>query len=296
MIVLGYAEAEKSAVIAEYVRRNGIEKIAYIWGHVARTEVPFDGPLRRAPFEDSDKYENFYPFLQMIDRKTLVILDECLRLQNRGDIKYNCFRHYLAQTPHQLVFQYLPLIDSIEDFMILFDLDTKSRWRREKFRASLLAECEIRVRSTPFRWTEIPVSVDEATRSRYAARKRALIDGIGLKDPHTIPRNLYLESGRSKLPLIDAGRKYIGRNGRFAIPNLRTYREADFPDQPYTVFEFCHNFIDFSDFVYLSRQSAFDVLVADLPVDRWYLDRYQKWGARLHDAFAAIRPGRQECA
>lgn len=128
MIVIGYPDSEKTAVVADYVQRHGIEKLVQISGGGARNVFAFDGPVRRAPFEDSAKYENFYPFLQMIDGRTLVVLDECLRLQNRHDIKYNCFRHYVAQTKHQIVFQRFPLIDTIDDFMILFDLDYSLSW------------------------------------------------------------------------------------------------------------------------------------------------------------------------
>ena len=134
----------------------------------------------------------------------------------------------------------------------------------------------------------LDITTDAETRERYAKEKRQLMDGIGLKDPHTIPRNLYLMSGKSKLAHVQAGSQYVGRNNRFGLDNMQTYRDGSFASAS-EVFEFCHNFIDFSDFLALSRQTEIPVLVADLKVDQWYLKRYQDWIRRIHAAHSVLR-------
>lgn len=289
MIALGTTVTEKSAMIDRYCAEHDIQKLAIInWPPVV-TPTTFDGEIRRAPFHDSDKYEWFYPFLTWTDAKTLIVFDECLRLQNRYDIKYNCFRHYLQLTTHQIIFQHLPIIDTVQDFMILFDLDTRSRWKREKFRPDLLSEADIRVQSVDIVLDAIPVVANAKLQAAYDYERDQLFASIGLRDPHTIPRNLYLMSGKAKLAHIDPSRHYIGRNNRFKLPKLATFKEDAYPDTPYTVFEFCHNFIDFIDFLSLSRQVSLDVLVANLKVDQWYFERYVAWAGRVRDAYAAIQ-------
>lgn len=239
-------------------------------------------------YSDAIKYKYYYRLLQEIDHNTLIVINECLRTQNRYDLTYNCIRNYLNQTHHQIIFQNLPLIDTFNDFMILFDFDTRSRWKRESFRRELLAECKIVNRIRPITISPIITKANTQTHAIYQKKKRKLIDEIGLKDPHTIPRNLYLIGGKTRQRLVRADVNYVGRNNRLKIPTLKTYREKLFPPDN-TVFELPHNFIDFSDFITLSGQVDFEVLVTDLKVDQWYLDRYQKWAERIENARSVLQ-------
>jgi hypothetical protein len=108
---------------------------------------------------------------------------------------------------------------------------------------------------------------------------------IGNKDPHTIPRNLYLIGGKEKLPYVFG--RCVARNKRFGIGNIDTYTEAKFR-QDYTIFEFPHRFIDFLDFLYTTRQFKYNVLVSDLKVDNWYFSKYTKWSERINDTYASL--------
>lgn len=294
MIYLGLNNQEKDTRIADYCATHGIEKV------VVLSPAKFSLTCSLANHEqieyaDIIEYKFFYRLVQEINQKTLVVVNECLRTQNRYDLTYNCIRHFLNQTRHQLVFQYLPLIDSLDDFMILFDFDTRSQWKREKWRAGLMTETQIEV--APINVTLNPIAVDTSNQLKavYEKEKEKLIANIGLKDPHTIPRNLYLLSGKAKAASVSPDAHYIGRNNRFKIEKLQTYKEDAYGNVPYTVFEFCHNFIDFADFMALSRQSAFDVLAADLKIDHWYLTRYREWGERLKDAYTSLQR-REKCA
>ena len=286
MILLGLDAATKDARIAAYCAEHGVRKVFILSPQKYRFDCSFEAH-EHIEWADIIEYKFFYRLLQEIDAHTLVVVNECLRTQNRYDLTYNCMRHFLNQAGHQLVFQYLPLIDTVEDFMILFDFDTRSRWKREKFRPELLKESRIEAVSAMPTLRPIDVETDAKTRAAYAKKKRELIDGIGLKDPHTIPRNLYLLSGKAKLKHVSTDADYVGRNNRFKLERLRTYADTSFPATS-TVFEFCHDAIHFGDFLALSRQTTVDVLVADLKVDRWYLARYEAWSKRLSDAYAAL--------
>lgn len=284
MICLGLDNRAKLERIERYRREHDIESVFVLSPERFAFEVPNADHLEYA---DIIMYRHFYRLLQEIGPRSLVVVNECLRTQSRYDLTYNCIRNFLNQTSHQIVFQHLPLIDTPEDFAILFDFDTRSRWKRERFDRLPLAEAQIEVEPATITFAAVEISAPAALRDAYATRKRSLIDGVGLKDPHTIPRNLYLLGGKRRLDLVSPDRKYVGRNNRFGLPNLITYRTVDDADER-TVFELPHNFIDFADFVAVTRQERFEVLSTDLKVDRWYLERYAGWASRIRNAYAAI--------
>lgn len=286
MIYLGYKEFEKRRIIDEYCNSHSIEKV-FIF---SPSKFPITCDFcnnETVEWADIVMYKYYYRLLQEINDRSLVVINECLRTQNRYDLSYNCLRLYLQQAGHQLIFQYLPIIDTAGDFMVPFDFDTRSKWKREPISAELLRECRCEVKRIELSLNCIDVPVAPRTRELYEKKKRQLIDNLGLKDPHTIPRNLHLVGGSAKVDRVNQGGYYVGRNNRFKIPNMKTYREISFPDT-YTVFEFCHNFIDFSDFLSLSKQTSIDVLVADLKVDRWYFQRYQNWIERINETYSIV--------
>lgn len=287
MIRLGLTAEQKDAEVLRYCRAHNIQKVFLISPQKFTFPCSFEN-TEVIEWDEVIQYTFYYRLLQEIHGQTLIIVNECLRTQNRYDLTYNCIRNYLNQTKHQLVFQHLPLIDALDDFMILFDFDTRSRWKREKWNPSLLSESDIATVSMPVTFTPIEIQTDDATKAAYRKEKEKLIANIGLKDPHTIPRNLYLMSGKAKVAAVQEGQWYIGRNNRFKMPTLQTYKEDVYQHDPYVVFEFCHNFIDFADFLTLSQQSRCEVLVADLKVDAWYLDRYQQWARRIADAYSIL--------
>lgn len=286
MIRLGYSVDQKQSTITEYCTSHGIKKVFGL--SPVRMQFPCDAPgFEWIEYADIIRYRHYYRLLQEIDRDTLVVVNECLRTQNRYDLTYNCIRKFLFQTQHRIIFQHLPLIDTFDDFMVLFDFDTRSERKFQKWTPSFRKEVDLQVQPAHVRFHTVEITADRKSHAAYEKRKRELIDGIGTKDPHTIPRNLYLSTGALRLRHVDPGAWYVGRNARFKLPNLQTYRDTTFTRQ-YEVFEFCHNFVDFAEFLALSRQETFRVLVADLKVDQWYFHRYRDWSQRLADAYAAL--------
>lgn len=285
MIAIGFTATEKDAEIQRYVGENAIKRTIIFSPrrHAIRCSVEHEV----IEYDEIIMYRTYYPLIQRVDRDTLLVINECRRTPERNDLTYNCIRNFLQQTPHQLVFQYLPIAETDADFMTLFDFDTRSRWKREPWSVALIREASVVVRLPQLELQPIEIETDMKTRGVYEREKRRLIDGLGMGDPHTVPRNLYQLSGRTKLGRVRPGAQYVGRNNRFKIPTLRTYREAEFPEHS-TVFELPHSFLDFADFLALSRQTTIPVLVADLKVDRWYFERFTSWLGRVRDACAAL--------
>lgn len=283
MICLGFDTTAKAAQIQAYVAERGIKKVFGLSPQKFQFTVEFEW----VEWSDIIRYKYFYRLLQEINSDTLLVINECLRTQNRYDLTYNCIRNFLNQTTHQIVFQTYPIIDTFEDVMTLVDFETRSRWKRDKWRPDLLSELELKVHERPLSWSKVDVPTGPKLQEEYALTKRKLIDGIGLKDPHTIPRQLHLLSGKAKLPYVEGSKTYVGRNNRFGLTNLSPFKGGAYP--PSHVFEFCHNFIDFSDYLALSGQTHVTALVSDLKVDQWYYQRYLDWTQRVRDAYTALR-------
>jgi hypothetical protein len=285
MICIGYGFTQKQNLIQSYITKNAVCKIFAFQPEDRMFDYGIEAQY--ITYRNLIEYEFFYKVLQEADKHTLIIVDECLRTQNRNDLTYNCLRHFINQAGHVIIFQYFPIIDDVENFMILFDFDTKSRWKREKFSVELLRESDIRVNRLDLVFEEQVITCSERVKSQYIKEKKKLFENIGLKDPHTIPRNLYLVSGKEKAACVNSAAKYIGRNNRFKIGNMFTYKQP-IPVGEYVVFEFPHNLIDFTDFLYFSKQTRIPVMTTDLKVDQWYLKRYYNWLNNLNRAYNSI--------
>lgn len=285
MIYIGYNYNDKKSIINKYINKNFIRKI-FVFQPEDRI-MDYSIQAEYITYKNLIEYEYFYKVLQEADQNTLIIIDECMRTQNRNDLTYNCLRHFINQSGHELVFQYLPIIEDINDFMILFDFDTKSRWKREKYNKELLNESIIRVKRIDIEFIQNKIDCSAGTIKKYEKEKDKLFQNIGLKDPHTIPRNLYLVTGKEKLKVVKEYNIYIGRNNRFNLPNMNTYK-GKLDQGRYVVFEFPHNYIDFTDFLFFSQQEQIEVLTTDSKIDQWYFNRYINWIKNLEYAYNSI--------
>ncbi|WP_156967931.1 hypothetical protein [Methylosinus sp. PW1] len=287
MIHLGLTIPEKKARIEAYCRENGVDHVVML--SPAKFAFEVDAPrFKSVDWPETIMYRTFYPLLKEIDANTLVVVNESLRDRNRNCLTYNCMRHFLSQTRRVLVFQWLPLIEDMSDFMILFDLATSSLRKAFPYGTDLLSEVEIEiVDRTPF-FAGVPVETDAKTKAKYAAEREKMFANLGMGDPHTIPRNLYLIGGKAKAAAAPKT-AIVARNSRLKIDRLATFRQDAYPDGPYAMLELPHVFMDFADFSALSGQTEFDVMLADLKVDDWYFRRFNAWSKRIQDGYRDLR-------
>ena len=297
MIYLGRTDTEKQAIIDDYQAAHNIAHVVII---SANKFALCRNGADCVPYSEVIMYRTFYRLLQEIDTGTLVVVNECLRNQNRYDLSYNCIRQFLNQAGHVLVFQQLPQIDTAEDFMILFDFVTQSRWKRRSFDPALItdnAQVNVQVLPVAFRRIDVPTSVKTA--QVYEQERARRFATLGPADPHTLPRNLYLVGGKDKAAyisrqsapsLFDTGDAalYVARNKRLGLPNVVTYDEVQ-PGARYDIVELPHAFADYADFVRTTWQAEAAVLCATLRVDAWYFNRYTEWSERTHETYASLR-------
>ena len=252
MIRIGLTQKQKHHEIKEYVSSNPVKSVIVFSPEKFKMELPDLGdiPIRQIEYNEVIMYRTFYPLLEEIGNDHLLVVNEFMRTRNRNDLTYNCLRHYLNQCGHSIIFEYFPFIKSNEDFMILLDFDTKSKYKGTGFRADLIEGEDVRCQ-------------------RY----------------DTIPRQLHVFCGKWKRPLINSELEYVARNARFSKPNVVTFPNAK-PGHNYTLLDFPSRRMDFNDFLRRTEQHRFTFLSTGFSVDQYYINSFNEWKKRLEEFYA----------
>lgn len=287
-IYIGLSDVEKLQVIADYRAQHGINHLVHFRGF-GDLEVP---DAERFKASKMKAFSEFYRLIKEIGPHTLIIVDEFLTVQDRYSAPYNTLRHFLRQAGHQLIFNYLPQIDESDDFMTLFDFDTKDKWKGRSFDINLIHEnssivCYNRVPT--FEFIQLPENKSQS--KQYEKRKQELFNSIGLKDPHIIPRQLYMVGHFYKINSIrflkEINDLYVSRSWS-THKNIFGYREIE-PLTAYIILEFQHRFIDMINFFQKTQQPSYKVILSQLKIDEWYKERYSKWRDRVEETCTSLR-------
>jgi hypothetical protein len=282
MIRIGYKGAQRLQIIADY-RAAHPEIQTVIVFSPKRFWLP--GEYEQYEWADIIMYKVFYPLLERIDSNCLIVVNECLRTQNRGDLTYNCLHHYLNQTPHRIVFEYFPFIEDTADFMILADKDHPGRYKGRGYDRHMLDDIDIEIKQHHLIALEHEVLTPEGVAEKYTEKRDTMFAELGGKDPDTIPRGLHIWCGTYKRMAIDDDTRYVARNSRFGKPNVIAYRDVSEPGK-YVIVDFPHRRIDFNDFLKVSEANSFEFLTTKLPVDDYYFNNFADWINRLERFYA----------
>lgn len=285
MIRIGFTDEEKASAARAYLDENPSIK-----GVVQFTPdgiPPVDLPSERYSWTDIILYKVFYPLLEKIDDSWLILINECLRTQNRGDLTYNCLHHYLRQTPHRMVFERLPFIFDQGDAIILLDKDAPDRYRMRSFDMHMLRDHDVQIRPRAPVFSLVEVILPVGAADTYAAERDKLFASLGRGDPDNLPRRLHVWVGRYKKPVIadSPGQLFAARNARFGLPNVVPFSKAGRGD--YILADLPHRPLDLNDFLRRTGQEILRFLSTGLAVDRYYADRTQDWVFRLEDFYDA---------
>lgn len=273
MINIGFDLAAKEEAVKLYCSEYGLKNVI-IFHPDGWSTIRIDG-AEYVPYSEIIMYRTFYPLLQKIDNSYLLVFDECLRTKNRNDLTYNCAHHYGNQTKHIIVFEHFPFIDDTEDFMILLDLEKPNRYKGQKFADYLLQETIVNVIHNDiaiFKEETIPTEKQIAA---YEKKKQELFDGLGMKDPDTIPNALQLFA--SKYKIIDEDKTYIARNQRYKQLNVLSFTQAVSGWSRLYAIDLPLSQKTFNDFVKLSGVKEIVFCHSGLKVDDYFYNRYKKW-------------------
>ncbi len=286
-IFIGLSDDEKLTTVLNYRINHDVEHVIHFRGF-GSLNIPDSEVIE---YEKLTEFFNFHRLINEISKTTLLVIDECLISQSSNTTTYNTLRHYLRQTDHQLIFNYVPQINTADDFMILFDFDTKSKWVYRKFDIDLIhSNSQVYCKSVIPEFEFIKLPYDKLISQRYNIMRDKLFKSIDLKDPHTIPRSLYIVGNIDKMEYIKKFKRdelYVSRLKR-PYKNVKSYLYLE-PLTTYHIAEFQHRFIDTVKFFQHTKQSTCKVLVSDLKVDYWYMNRYSEWRGRIEETCTSLR-------
>lgn len=286
MIRIGLGPRQKQEQVSKYIEANDISKVFVFSPGAFKLQFNVhECQVEYYDYTDIIMYKTFYPLLEKIDEHSLLIFNECMRTQNRSDLTYNCAHHYCNQTPHKIVFEYFPMIDTRDDFMILLDLINKGKYKGKSFDYFMLQDEDILIKPQYFRFDPIMVDITEKDYATYESTKERLFANLGNKDPDTIPRNLQLLVGDMKKAAINDTDLYVARNGRFKRANVVTYKDIKSTGN-YTIIDMHYRRLNFNDFLKTTKMTKIKYLMTPLPVDNVIANEFAKWTARLDAIYA----------
>lgn len=289
MIRLGNNLSEKQEIIKAYIQENTIEQVFVFYPDIFPLTIEQNGvPIETIVYKNIIMYKFFYRLLEVINDKTLLVFNECMRTQNRSDLTYNCAHHYCNQTSHIIIFEQLPFIEQNNDFMILLDLLNKGKYKGKSFDYNMLQNEDIKTKQIDFEFKSIDIKTTEAIQKKYENKKESLFDNLGNADPDTIPRQLHIYVGNFKKSEITDKNLYVARNKRFKKENIETYRDIIKAKQQeeYIIIDFPHRRIDFNDFLKTTRIKKLQFLNSGLKVDKYYMNELLSWIKRLEEFYA----------
>ncbi len=285
-IRIGLSNEEKQILLNKYLETYHLKKIYVFYWPAFRHEYEFGIPVEYIEYKDIIMYKFFYRLLEEIDDSCLIVIDECMRTQNRSDLTYNCAHHYLNQTSHKAVFEYFPFIEEPADFLILLDLLNKGKYKGKGFDWAMLTGEDIVAKPMPIELNVETIALTSQQKTAYETKKEELFMGLGIRDPDTIPRNLHVFVGGFKKPFLNKEKHYLARNGRLGLPNVETYDQFTPRQEPPILVDFPHRRLDLNDYLKKTKSARLKFLSSGLKVDLYYVQTFQEWKRRVEEFYA----------
>jgi hypothetical protein len=276
---------EKQKEINNYLLNNKIKKIFVFYYKNFTVKYKADCEIEYIEYADIEMYKYFYRLLEEIDNTSLIIMDGCMRTQYRSELIYNCAHHYLNQTPHKIVFEYFPIIDTKDDFMILLDFENKGKYKGKSFDYIFLQVEDKKIKPHRIKMELINVEVTEKDKEKYNAKRDNLFNSLGSKDPDTIPRALQLYVGDLKKKAIEPGKLYVARNKRMKLDNVLTYSDITYKGD-YIIVDTHYRRLNMNDFIKTTGMHAIKYLCTTLSIDNVIITEFSKWKGRLDAIYA----------
>lgn len=276
MFYIGNWNTQK--IISHYIENNEVKKVLVIYtkGLYQKYDISIDH--KYIEMHEVKDHKIHYALLQYVNRYTLIVLDNLLISQQRYIDEYNCIANFTNQTPHRLVFNYLPFIEDKDDFMILLDFYNRVKYKGERFDYNLFADFKYFIKPVDIKLNFIDVSISAADKMEYEHRRDKLFSEIGLRDPRIIPNDLSELCGDFKYKGVDYP-QLTSRNRRYK--NLTTYKDGVVN----TILDLPVKRKDFVELITKTKETNINILTSNLSMDRWYKQDYLKWVERLKEFY-----------
>lgn len=288
MIFVGLKNEEKRAEITRYARENDIKKVLILspQKYFLNTDG-YDIPVRQIEYNETIMYRTFYPLLEEINDTCLIVFNEFMRTAKRTDLVYNCCAKYTNQTPHRLVFEYLPLVSSADDIMVLLDFDTSQRYKGRGLKNIDLAEHQIQMVRRDYSLDGIIVDVPESASAAYSKEVDRLFDNIGAGDPDNIPRRLHKWCNRYRKGYISQHPEetfLAGAASSYHAANVIPRKGA--PQGEYTLADLPFSRLEWADLFRDTGMTDIRYVKTPFKVDAAYEMMFSDWRKELEALYA----------
>lgn len=288
LIAIGMNTDQKKEIIRKYLSlHKDVKHIVYFrQDKMGALAIEADGvDVEKRTWSDAIMYRYFYPLLEKIDDRCLIIYDEMMRTQKRNDLTYNCCHKYSNQTKHIIVFNYFPMIEDKDDFMILIDLAYPDIYRGRACDTDFLQMDGVTVVPRMVEITSEHVyqhgKVPEDINSAYQEEKENLFDSLDDgKDPDTVVRALHVWCGThcKKELSKHITERMLARNARFKNQNVIKWTDNEPAGY---ILDFPVRRLQFTDYIRNSGVERLTFLTSGLTADKYYFNDYQQWLERL---------------
>lgn len=236
--------------------------------------------VTKTNYSESYWYRTFYPLMQNIDKRSLVIVNEYIKDRHRKHLIYNCLKGFVNQSGGVLVFQYTPFVYDEADILKLLDFDNPDKNRMlSKVEPSIFES--IQIKRNTFTLNSIDTQLTQSELNKYEKLKNDLFDKLGHGDPHTIPRQLHLTTGKFKL---DA---FTGDSSQLLVRNMRLKAGTKYSDvdvnKIYSILDFPISELEFIKFLYYTNQMTVDSLITSAKVDHYFYNSYNELIERINN-------------
>lgn len=289
MIRIGLTSEQKIECLNKYLAKHSEIKEVIIFSSekffLDLSKAKFEVNIRQIGYQETIMYRTFYPLLEEINDTYLLVMNECMRTDNRSDLHYNCIAKYTNQTPHRAVFEWFPIVSELKDFMILLDFSNS-----QKYKGLSLSEVDLDAEDVlcvprKISLSTIDVELPPNAQEEYEQEKEKLFDNIGNKNPDTIPRQLHIWTGQFKKSYILATKQYVARNSRFKSKNVTTFKDAE-KRKKYILLDIPHRRLDFNDFLRQTEQTELAYISTGFGVDKAYIAEFNEWERKVERFYA----------
>lgn len=288
MIYIGYNNNEKLDLIPkEY------DKYVYIYDKNVGINEDFNKlpNLTILEFMELIEYEVFYPMIQKLDTKTLIIVDECLKVRGKEELSFNCISNFVLKAGGIVSFNIVPFIETENDLMLLIMYENikYKNSKNNKYSKDVLYDMRNNIKfskNAKYNYTSIDVETTNDEIQAYTEERNKLFSELGQKHPDTVYNNLVLFAGKIKREKL-LSVNMTTRNVYPRFMNTHDYND----NQLYPIVEVPLKRVILCNLMSKINVTDLTMYKTELKVDVWTNKNYSEWFKsirELKDALSTI--------
>lgn len=279
MLYIGLNNGSKIDIINNYIAKNAIKKVL-VFSHVALNTDAINAPVEVFKWDEcctikgskTYKEPTWYRLCSELNSNYLIVINEYMRVTHRGHVNYNALFEYQLRTPHNLTFNYLPILEGVEDLAILFRFTTGNN-----IKGLQLSELEVppfEIERKQIKIKPLFVMTNSKLIEKHERIKQELIteaeNNVSF-DPDNIPRRIYKAFDKERMSTLShANNIIVGREkGCIGFDSLLNTDDFTVASAPYTANQF-------TLIASLHLTGVMPWVMLNLKCDNYYLNKHNQ--------------------